>query len=229
MTTDTAKLTLFIAEDDPLLRQLMMDRLATEDDFTVVGGAMDGREVLDSVARLKPSVVLLDLRLNGLHGMKVLPQLSALPQPPAVLVLSSMECQDTQIEAARNGAHGFLPKSQAVPHLSAAIRAVARGEMWFARDISEQVFREYHDLLRRVRDQERPAHQLTEKERDVLLCLARGMNNQQIAGELFMSVHTVKLHNQKIFKKLDIRNRTEAAVFAAREGLLDPSEAIAAA
>jgi len=217
-------LSILIAEDDALLRSLLAEILSAQDGFEVVGSMESGREVVDAVARLRPTVLLLDLHLPGLSGLRVLEQLNDLPEGPLVLVLSGDEEEDTQLEVARNGARGFLPKSRAGSVLPQAIRAVAGGELWFTRQVSERIFREYHQLVRRVREQERPANQLSDREREVLVCVARGMTNGQIARDLFMSIHTVKLHIQNIFRKLNLPNRTEAAVFAVREGLLDEAD-----
>jgi DNA-binding NarL/FixJ family response regulator len=213
--------TVLIAEDDPLLRTLLMDILSREQDLEIVGGVPDGNEVLEAVREKEPDLLLLDLHLAGLSGIKVLEALGALAQRPAVLVVSGDEGEHTQLDAARLGARGFLPKSQAVTLLGKAIRTVAGGQLWFSRQITECIFNEYHQLARKVRDEARPLNQLTEREREVLRCVARGLTNNQIARELFMSVHTVKLHIQNILRKLDLPNRTEAAVFAVREGLME--------
>jgi DNA-binding NarL/FixJ family response regulator len=173
-------------------------------------------------------VVLLDLRLPGLSGQRVLTQLLEMENSPSVLVLSGDDDENTQVDIARCGARGFLPKRDAVNVLARAIRTVSKGEMWFSQKVSSRIFQEHHELVRRVRNQERPLNQLTEREKEVLARVARGLTNRQIAAELFMSIHTVKLHIQNILRKLGLPNRTEAAVYAVREGLMEdgsePSE-----
>src|SRR5262249_13048402 len=143
---------------------------------------------------------------------------------PAVLVLSGHESEETQLEAARQGARGFLCKSQASTSLQHAIQAVAAGELWLPANILKHMLGEYPALVRRMRAQSRPINQLTDREREVLLRVARGLTNQQIAGELYMSVSTVKAHIRNIFKRFNLPGRTEAAVFAVREGLLEQAE-----
>ena len=214
-------ISLLVAEDDPLLRKLLTDILAGQGGFDVIGTASTGREALDCVAQLKPQVLLLDLRLPELSGQKVLEILGGLEESPYVLVLSADEDEETQLEAARSGARGFVPKSLAAKSLPDAIRAVAGGELWFNRQVSSFIIREFHRLSRTMRENEKPMNQLSDREREVLACVARGKTNGQIAAELYMSVHTVKLHVQNIFRKLNLPNRTEAAVFAVREGLMD--------
>jgi DNA-binding NarL/FixJ family response regulator len=210
-----------LAEDDPLLRNLLVGILTGESGFQVVAHVGSGRLALDEVRTRQPHVLLLDLGLPELTGFEVLERLAVEEHAPNVLVLSADEAEDTQVEAARRGARGFLCKSQAMASLADAIRAIAAGGVWFNRQIVGRVFGEYPRLVKKVRDSERPMARLTDREREVLLRVARGLTNQQIAGELYMSVSTVKAHIRNIFQRFDLPNRTEAAVFAVREGLLD--------
>jgi DNA-binding NarL/FixJ family response regulator len=218
-------MTILIAEDDPLLCCCLADLLAREEGFEVAGSIAVGPDTLEAAARLRPDVILLDLPLPDLSALDILEQLSSRPYAPPILVLSGDDQEPAQLDIARSGARGFLSKEQAIITLSPAIRAVARGELWYSPRICDLIFREFCILTRHERERQRPAGQLTDREREVLVRLARGLTNNQIAAELFMSVHTVKLHVQHIFRKLNLPNRTEAAVFAVREGLLDlPSE-----
>jgi DNA-binding NarL/FixJ family response regulator len=212
---------ILIAEDDPLLRTLLGELLAAEPDFEVCGSVASGQECLEFVVSAPPDLLLLDLNLPGISGRRVLEQLGARAESPAVLVLSGEDGEDTQVEAAGNGARGFLAKSEALSCLPAAIRAVGRGETWFSGSVARRIFREYQQLVRRVRTERRPVGRLTDREREVLILMARGRTNIQIADDLVMSIHTVKLHVQNILRKLELPNRTEAAVFAVREGLLE--------
>lgn len=214
-------ISILIAEDDPLLQSFLGEALGIEEDLAVVGMVANGRDCLEAVERLRPDVLLLDLHLPGFSGQKVLQALMAQEQAPRVLVLTGDEGEDTQLEVAQSGAQGFLPKSQARSVLLAGIRSVAGGGLWFSREISNRLIAEHQRLVRQVREQQRPLHQLTEREQEVLVRVARGMTNSQIAADLYMSIHTVKLHIQNILRKLNLPNRTEAAVFAVREGLLD--------
>jgi DNA-binding NarL/FixJ family response regulator len=215
--------TILIAEDDPLLCSFLVERLTGHEDLEVVGCAANGREAVDAVAELHPDILLLDLGLPELPGLKVLERLSAMEALPGVLVLSGDETDETQLEAARHGARGFLCKSRASAALPDAIRAVAAGEVWLPRHLIGRILHDYPTLTRRVREQERPVSQLTSKERDVLAHMARGMTNQRIAGDLQVSLSTVKVHLRNAFRKLEVSNRAEAAAYAMREGLLESS------
>jgi DNA-binding NarL/FixJ family response regulator len=223
MSQPELQVSILIAEDDALLRSFLLERLAGQDGFAVVGSASNGREALDAAIKLRPQVMLLDLDLPELTGLQVLEQLAAQESPPAVIVLTGNETDEMQLDVARHGAKGFLCKSQAGAALPDAIRAVATGDVWLPRHVVGRLLSEYPLLARRSREMDRPASQLTEKERAVLVRLARGMTNQQIAGDLFMSVSTVKSHIRSLFRRLNLPGRTEAAVYAAREGLLEES------
>jgi DNA-binding NarL/FixJ family response regulator len=213
-------ITILIAEDDPLLRNLLADILDQHDDLSVLGAVGTGKDAIQAVTEHDPDVLLLDLVLPGMHGLSVLDFLKTAEEPPMVLVLSGDESEESQLEAARHGAHGFLGKSQGITALPTAIRAIAGGEVWFTRQLVGRIFKEYSALMDRVREFERPANQLSDRELSVLLRVARGLTNRQIADDMDMSVSTVKVHVRNILQKLHLPNRTEAAVYAVREGLL---------
>lgn len=214
-------LSLLVVEDDDLLRSLLVATLNSQPRFRVLEELADGRDVLAAVERHRPDVVLLDLHLPGQSGLSVLKSLSRSEGGPAVLVFSGDEDAETQLEAARHGARGYLPKSRGAQCLTKAIETVARHELYFAPEIRGRIYHEFVVVTGRAREEQKPLNKLTERERDVLIGVARGLTNKQIGSELFMSVHTVKLHVQNILKKLQLPNRTEAAVLAVREGLLD--------
>lgn len=224
MSDCNAVTTIFVAEDDALLRRFLIRSLTETGEFAVAGDAGDGREVLESVLRLRPQVLLLDLSLPGLPGLEILERLAELENAPHVLVLSGDESDDVQLKAARGGAKGYLCKSQAIPTFTEAIRAIAAGGVWFPRHVVEQIFSEYPRIARGTRERERPIHQLSERERAVLIAVARGWTNAEIARELFMSFGTVKCHLRNILRKLDLTNRAAAAALAVSEGLLEPVE-----
>jgi DNA-binding NarL/FixJ family response regulator len=224
MSQSCGTISVVIAEDDALLRHFLLRQLADQEGFRVLGDVGNGREAVEAVAELKPRVLLLDLDLPELSGLEVLERLSATENPPRVLILSGEEMEETQLEAARRGASGFLCKSQAGSSLLPAIRAVAAGEAWLSPGLVRRILDDYSPLARRVREEEAPASKLTNTEREVLVQIGRGKTNPQIGQDLCMSVSTVKVHIQGVFRKLGLQNRAEAAVFAEREGLLHPAE-----
>ena len=213
--------TIIVAAEDPLLRSLLIEKLSTEENFRVSGGVSNSIEVAESVASRKPDILVLDLQWSGSSGFGMIEKIADMPNRPLIIALGSDENPENQLLSARAGAHGFVAKSMGLSALCEAIRTVKSGGVYFGLQVSERVFDEYHKLSRRVKEQEHPAHSLSEREHDVLVCVADGLTNREIADQLFMSIHTVKLHVQRIFRKLNIPNRTEAAVFAVREGLVN--------
>lgn len=203
-----------------MLRTLLSRILSDQDEFRVETAA-DGREALTAARERRPDVLLLDLSLPALSGAEVLDHLSEDAERPRVLVLSGDESQETQLAAARRGASGFLGKSSALPVLADAIRTVAEGKVWLAPEVVGRLVSDYAALARRTERLQSPVSQLSPRELAVLVRVARGLTNQQIASGLSMSISTVKTHLNSIFRKLDLPSRTEAAVFAVREGLLE--------
>lgn len=214
-------LTAFIAEDDPLLAQFLRCVLTEQADVEVLATVAEGTQVADEVERLKPEILLLDLNLPGCSGLEVVEKLRAAGSHCRILVLTGASDDLMAVECARRGAHGFVPKQEALNMLPKAIRAVASGEPWFSRRVLGMVLGEYPSLVSKAREADRPVNRLSAREREVLIGIARGLTNKEIAAELFMSLSTVKVHVRALFQKLDLPNRTEAAVFAVREGLLN--------
>ena len=218
--TAQPSISVLIVDHDPLLCALIARSLGEGSGVKVVGTAGNREELLRAMQAHRPDVVTLDLELSGVAASELLSTLMSLPEPPAVLILSSNDEEDLQVEVGRNGAQGFLSKAAAIDALPAAIQAVARGEVWFTRRVQGRILREHQDLYRRVQAESGPLAQLTAREREVLIGASRGLTNTQIAKQLFVSSHTVKLHMKNVLRKLNMSSRTEAAVLAVKEGLL---------
>jgi DNA-binding NarL/FixJ family response regulator len=224
MTATTAggqgtRIRVLVAEDDDLLRSLLREWMKREADVEVIDVAADGREALAKAVQLQPDVLLMDVKMPGLSGLEVLEQLP--PEGPRVLILS-VDADDAAVLAAfRAGARGFLPKRAAERYLLDAIRAVANDDTWLDRRLTTRLVAELSRLARRVSELERPDAILSTREREVLSALGRGLTNEQIAQELFVSKNTIKIHVSSILHKLNLPNRTEAALFAVRTGLVN--------
>jgi DNA-binding NarL/FixJ family response regulator len=212
--------TIFIAEDDALLQEMLADALEDHEELSVLGSAGNGRSALEETAKQKPDVLLLDLNLPDLSGLQVLAELQAAEYTPQVLVLSGEESEEVQLTAAKNGARGFLPKTGALSALPATIGKVASGELCFSPRVVQRILKDYAALARRVEEQDSPLSRLTPREREVLVAVARGLTNGQIGRELYMSVSTVKVHLHNLQQKLGLPGRTDVVVFAVREGLV---------
>lgn len=200
----------FLVDDHPVVRAGLAALLAGER-VSVVGQAGSGEEALVYVPRARPDVVLMDLRLGpGIDGVATTERLVGLPNPPAVLILTTYDTDADILRAVEAGAAGYLLKDAPLPAILAAVEAAARGETVLAPGVAER-------LVTALR---RPQTSLSDRELEVLRAVAEGKPNRAIARALFISEATVKTHLVHVFEKLGVDNRT-AAVAAARErGLL---------
>lgn len=206
-----------IVDDHAVVREGLRGFLALQDDVEVVGEAADGEEAVGAVAALQPDVALVDLVMPGVDGIEAIKRIGALDVPTRVLVLTSFTDEDKMLPAVRAGAVGYLLKDVAPADLVAAIRTVDAGETL----LHPTVVRE---LVREVSRDDRAAVDapLTAREREVLALIARGRANKAIAFELGVAEKTVKTHVSNILAKLGVADRTQAALYAVREGLVDP-------
>jgi DNA-binding NarL/FixJ family response regulator len=211
---------ILIAEDDPLLQSFLEEVIAREQDMEVVGSFRDGLETVAQTVSRQPDVLLLDIYIPGINGLEVLRELAERGATTRVLVLTVDCSEEMVLKAFRAGAKGFLPKLAAKRYLAEAIRVVAAGETWIDRRTTSRLIEELEYLSRKAAAFERPDAALSEREKEVLACIGRGLTNGQIARELFLSERTVKVHVSHILQKLDLPNRTGAALFARRIGLV---------
>jgi NarL family two-component system response regulator LiaR len=213
----TAEVRVVIVDDHPVVRQGLRTFLAVQEGIDVVGEAGDGDEALATVASLTPDVVLLDLVMPGIDGVAAIAQLVAESPDTKVLVLTSFPDDDKLLAAVQAGAAGYLLKDVAPAELANAIRAVARGEAALSSRPAARLLREYAH----GGSQPGPVS-LTEREREVLALVGRGLANKQIARELSIAEKTVKTHVSHVLSKLGLADRTQAALYAVRTGLVDP-------
>ena len=199
---------LVIIDDHPVVREGLKAFLDLQGGLEVVGEAGNVQEGLEVVTRLEPDLVLLDLELPSENGLSLLPKLRALTPTPKVLVLTSFLDEDYVRGAVRGGAAGFLVKHAGPEGLLDGVRAVLRGEAVFDGGAVE--------LLAAPPDD--PLDDLTAREREVLALLAQGLSNKQIASRLGVAEKTVKTHVSSVLAKLNVRGRTQAAVYAKERG-----------
>ncbi|HEY7273869.1 MAG TPA: response regulator transcription factor [Actinoplanes sp.] len=200
-----------VVDDHPVVRQGLRTFLDLQDDLTVVGEAADGAAAVAAADELHPDVVLLDLKMPGADGVAALHGLRASGNPAKVLVITSFTEPAAVLPAVRAGAAGYVYKDVDPPALAAAIRAVHAGHVLL-----------HPDVARLLADGSgRPAQvHLTARERDVLAAIARGNANREIARLLGLSEKTVKTHVSAILTKLGVHDRTQAALYAVRSGMV---------
>lgn len=202
---------LLIVDDHPIVRAGLVGVLSDEPGLEIVGEGSDGNDALELAKRLRPDVVLMDLRMPVLDGVEATKHLTALPDAPRVLILTTYESDDQIIAAIEAGASGYLLKAAPQAEIVAGIHSVAAGQS----ALSPQV------AVRLVERMRQPAEvSLTPREREVLRLVATGNGNKQIAVALSIGPSTVKTHLERIFEKLGATDRTSAVTRAMERGLL---------
>jgi DNA-binding NarL/FixJ family response regulator len=224
----TGPIRVLVVDDQELVRAGFCVILDTADGITVAGEAADGAAAVALAAALSPDVVLMDVRMPGMDGLEATRLITTATapalRPPKVVMLTTFDLDDYVYEALRAGASGFLLKDSPRADLIAAVRAAAAGDALLAPSVTRRLIEAFA---------RRPAHTapapsrlaaLTGRERDVLLLLARGGSNAEIAAALFVSEATVKTHVGNLLAKLDLRDRVQAVILAYETGLVIPGE-----
>ncbi len=223
--TDTAArpVRILLADDQPLLRTGFRMVLGGEDDLDIVGEAGDGAEAVDLARRLLPDVVLMDIRMPRLDGVAATRAIVDARLPVRVLILTTFDLDEYVVGALRAGASGFLAKDVPADDLVTAIRTVAAGEAVVAPRILKRLLDRFADTLPDLDSAPpRALDTLTEREREVLVQVARGLSNAEIAKALTVSETTVKTHVGHVLAKLGLRDRVQAVVLAYESGLVRP-------
>jgi DNA-binding NarL/FixJ family response regulator len=213
-----------IADDQELVRAGFRAILEVEDDLDVVGEAADGNVAVAEARALRPDVVLMDVRMPGMDGIEATRRLLRERDAPHVLMLTTFDLDEYVYEAMKAGASGFLLKDAPRHQLVGAVRIVAAGDALMAPAL---VRRLVEDFVRRPPPGSGPPpelRELTEREREVLVLIARGLSNAEIAAKLVLSEATVRTHVTHILAKLDLRDRVQAVVLAYETGLVRPGD-----
>jgi DNA-binding NarL/FixJ family response regulator len=211
-----------IADDQGMVRSGFTTLLNSEPDIEVIGEAVNGAEAVSRAAQLRPDVILMDVRMPVLDGLQATRQITAMIDPPKVLVLTTFDLDDYVYQALRWGASGFLLKDASAEELANAVRVVAAGDALLAPGVTKRLIAEFARLGAPRGPSRRQLDELTERETEVLALIARGMSNAEIAGRLVVAEQTIKTHVSRILMKLGLRDRTQAVVLAYETGLVQP-------
>ena len=204
-----------IADDHPLFREGMRGRLDRMDDIAVVGEASDGDEAVRLSRELEPHIVLMDIKMPGLNGIEATREILRTNPRVGVLMLTMFEDDDSVFAAMRAGARGYLLKDSGGEVVVHAIRAVTSGEAVFGPGVAERII----GFFSVPRSAQRAFPELTEREEEILVLVARGKSNQEIAAQLFVSVKTVRNHVSNILLKLQVADRAQAVIRARDAGI----------
>jgi DNA-binding NarL/FixJ family response regulator len=211
-----------IADDQALVRGGFHSILAGQGDIEVVGEAEDGNEAVELTDRLRPDVVLMDIRMPGIDGIEATRRIAARGIATRVLVLTTFDVDDYVYEAMKAGASGFLLKTAPPRQLADAVRTIAAGDALLAPSITRRLVEQFVRRPPPGTSVPPGLEELTQRELDVLKLLARAMSNAEIAAELVVSDATIKSHVNRILSKLNLRDRAQAIVLAYEAGLVEP-------
>jgi DNA-binding NarL/FixJ family response regulator len=219
-------ISVLVVDDQPMIRLGIRAILDAQTDITVVGEAGDGRTAVQQVRHLTPDVVLMDVRMPVLDGLAATRKLfdpdADLPSRPRVLMLTTFDADQYVYEALRAGASGFLLKDSTPEELAAAVRVAAAGEAMLAPGITRRLIERFVEGAPPAREQHPLLQSLTEREREVLTLVSRGLSNGEIAASLVIAEQTVKTHVSRILQKLELRDRVQVVVFGYENGLVVP-------
>nr|WP_232805838.1 response regulator transcription factor [Glycomyces xiaoerkulensis] len=215
-----------IADDQAMVRAGFAALLAAQADIEVVGDAADGVEAVTETSRLRPDVVLMDVRMPKLDGLDAARRILSTPEErrPRVLMLTTFDVDDYVYEALRLGASGFLLKDAPPDDLTGAVRVVADGDALLAPSVTRRLVEEFFGSRRGELVRSSKLDALTAREEEVLRLIARGLSNGEIASHLFVSEQTVKTHVGNLFAKLGLRDRAQAVICAYETGLVTAGE-----
>ncbi|MEU5578637.1 response regulator transcription factor [Streptomyces huasconensis] len=215
-----------IADDQMMVREGFSVLLNAMPDIEVVGEAVNGREAIERVRELAPDVVLMDIRMPELNGIEATREIVASDDASKVLVLTTFDLDEYVYQALRAGASGFLLKDASARQLAEGVRVVASGEALLAPTVTRRLITEFSRLAETPRlsaaVQAQQYGELTERETEVLVLIAQGLSNAEIASRLVVAESTIKTHVSRVLVKLGLRDRTQAAVFAYEARLVTP-------
>jgi DNA-binding NarL/FixJ family response regulator len=213
-----------VCDDQALVRTGFVTILDAQEDLEVIGEASDGRAAVDLARRLRPDVVVMDIRMPVLDGIEATRRLAGpgVAEPIRTLVVTTFNLDEYVFQALRAGASGFLLKDATPQQLIAGVRTVAAGDSLLAPAVTRQLIGRFGTRVRPAEPQASAETVLAPRELQVLRLIAAGLSNAEIAATLVISAETVKTYVSRILTKLDLRDRVQAVVYAYRNGLADP-------
>ena len=220
--TNKDSISVIIADDHALFRRGLTMVLESEADIEVVAEANDGHEVVELAEKYMPDLVLMDVRMPGRGGIDACQAIKDAVPHTKILMLTISDEEEDLYDAIKAGASGYLLKEISIEEVAGSIRSVHAGQSLISPSMASKLLNEFANMARKDEEkQQMPTPRLTEREMEVLTLVAQGLNNRDIAKELFISENTVKNHVRNILEKLHLHSRMEAVVYAVREKLLE--------
>lgn len=216
---DTLKI--LIADDHPMMRQGLKQILELEDDFIVIAQASNGEEVIQLAGMLKPDVILMDINMPVTDGIKATQKIRESGNQVKILYLTIHDDREYLFKALQSGAEGYVLKDAEPSMLVNAIRDICSGKTFIQPNMTMELVKEFNRVKSREKD-DIPENALTQREQEVLGLIAEGMINKEIAHKLFISEKTVKNHVSNLLRKLNVSDRTQAVIYAFKNGLINP-------
>lgn len=225
------RIRIMIADDHTIFRDGLRRLLDLQADFEIVGEARDGRETMEMVDRLKPDVLLLDIRMPGIDGLSALQRLSASSTSTKVIILTASDDKNEFVQAVKYDCSGIVLKHTATDLLIKSIRKVYEGEIWLDTHTTAAVMRQFAMQSSGAVAPQQPSYgkqnrersPLSNREREIVVLVAQGYKNKEIADKMFISEQTVKNHLHNIFDKLGVSDRLELALYAVHNGIYEKS------
>jgi DNA-binding NarL/FixJ family response regulator len=209
-------ISILLVDDHAILRDGLKNILSFEDDIRVVGEAISGEEALKLTEELSPDVIIMDINLPGMNGVETTAVIKAKNPVARILVLTMYTHDEYLMSALKAGADGYLLKDAPSEHVVDAINAVYRGESMITPSMTKKLVNIHLQQTQVKKDESN----LTDREQEVLVGLVEGLSNKEIADKLFISDKTVKIHVSKIFKKLEVKSRSQAVIYAVQNHLV---------
>jgi DNA-binding NarL/FixJ family response regulator len=216
---DSEAVRVVVVDDQELFRRGLTMLLGVEPDIEVVGEAGDGNSAIELALETVPDVVLLDVRMPKRSGLEACMRIKEQVPSTRIIMLTVSDEEGDLYEAVKNGASGYLLKDSSIDEVAQAVRVVAEGQSLISPSMAAKLIDEFKEISRSDRDAGVP--RLTDRELEVLRLVAKGLNNREVAKQLFISENTVKNHVRNILDKLQLHSRMEAVMYAVREKLLD--------